>query len=135
LLDTLTSTPLTPVVVVHINHPHEIDDDVSRALRLLVDAGIVVLNQAVLLRGVNDSADRLEELCLRLVQLRVLPYYLHQLDRVQGSGHFEVPREVGQQIATELLARLPGYAVPRYVVEVPGAASKIPVSLQVEFPM
>ncbi|MBM4002611.1 MAG: EF-P beta-lysylation protein EpmB [Planctomycetes bacterium] len=134
LLATLTNTRLTPFVVVHINHPREIDDDVSRALRLLVDAGIVVLNQAVLLRGVNDAVDPLEELCLRLVQLRVLPYYLHQLDRVQGSAHFEVPRETGQRIVAELLARLPGYAVPRYVVELPGAVSKIPLPLQVEFP-
>ena len=78
-------------MVVHVNHPAEIDDDVAEAFGRLVDAGIPVLNQSVLLRGVNDRADVLAELCRRLVDLRVMPYYLHQLDPVAGAAHFEVP--------------------------------------------
>jgi L-lysine 2,3-aminomutase len=88
------------------------------------DAGIVLLNQAVLLRGVNDSVEAQVALCERLVDLRVMPYYLHQLDRVAGAAHFEVPVETGRQIVAQLRERLPGYAIPRYVAEIPGAQSK-----------
>ena len=91
----LTGTRLTPIMVVHANHPAEIDGDVARALGRLVEAGIPTLNQAVLLRGVNDDVEVLAELCERLVDLRVMPYYLHQLDRVAGAAHFEVPQEQG----------------------------------------
>jgi EF-P beta-lysylation protein EpmB len=124
LLDWLTGTRLTPVMVVHANHPAEIDRAVAAALARLADAGVVVLNQAVLLRGVNDDADVLAELCERLVDLRVLPYYLHQLDRVTGTAHFEVAESRGREIIRQLRARLPGYAVPRYVRETAGAPSK-----------
>jgi KamA family protein len=125
LLSWLTGTRLTPIVVVHINHAQEIDAAVAKALGTLVDAGIPLLNQAVLLRGVNDSAEALAELCERLVDLRVMPYYLHQLDRVAGAAHFEVPVKRGCEIMHQLHARLPGYAVPRYVQEQPGAAGKV----------
>jgi L-lysine 2,3-aminomutase len=74
---------------------------------------------------VNDSAESQAALCERLVDLRVMPYYLHQLDRVAGAAHFEVPIATGLEIIEILKARLPGYAVPRYVYEVPGAESKI----------
>jgi L-lysine 2,3-aminomutase len=84
----------------------------------------VLLNQAVLLAGVNDSAEAQAALCERLVDLRVLPYYLHQLDRVAGAAHFEVPIDTGRRIINQLRERLPGYAVPRYVAEIPGEASK-----------
>jgi L-lysine 2,3-aminomutase len=84
----------------------------------------MLLNQAVLLRGVNDSVAAQESLSERLVALGVVPYYLHQLDRVAGAAHFEVPIEQGRQIIAELRTRLPGYMVPRYVQEVPGEASK-----------
>jgi EF-P beta-lysylation protein EpmB len=124
LLAWLRGTRLTPIMVVHANHPAEISDDVAAALGRLVDAGIPVLNQAVLLRGVNDDADALAELCRRLVDLRVMPYYLHQLDRVAGAAHFEVPEATGRRLVAELRRRLPGYAVPRYVRETPGEASK-----------
>lgn len=127
LLAWLTGTRLTPIMVVHANHANEIDSEVASALAKLIDAGIPVLNQAVLLAGVNDSADALAELCQRLVDLRVMPYYLHQLDRVAGAAHFEVPIERGREIMKELHARLPGYAVPRYVQEQPGAAGKVPL--------
>ena len=116
---------LTPVVVVHANHPAEVVDDCSDALRRLVESGLTVLNQSVLLAGVNDDADTLAELCTRLANLGVVPYYLHQLDRVAGVMHFEVPESHGRRLIAELERRLPGYAVPRYVREVPGAAGKV----------
>jgi EF-P beta-lysylation protein EpmB len=124
LLAWLSGTRLAPVMVVHANHPAEIDRHVAAALRRLVGAGMPVLNQAVLLRGVNDRADALAELCERLIELGVMPYYLHQLDRVAGAAHFEVPEETGLALMAELRRRLPGYAVPRYVREQPGELHK-----------
>lgn len=112
------------IVVVHVNHPAEIDRPVAEALGQLVDAGISVLNQSVLLRGINDQAGVLAELSERLVDLRVMPYYLHQLDPVAGAAHFEVPIADGIALIEKLRARLPGYAVPRYVRETPGGTSK-----------
>ncbi|HEX7446606.1 MAG TPA: EF-P beta-lysylation protein EpmB, partial [Pirellulales bacterium] len=82
---------------------------------------------AVLLAGVNDDADTLTELCRRLVDLRVMPYYLHQLDRVRGAAHFEVAERIGLELIAELRRRLPGYAVPRYVREVAGEEHKLVV--------
>jgi EF-P beta-lysylation protein EpmB len=128
LLAWLTGSRLAPIMVVHANHPAEIDSDVSQALGRLVDAGIPTLNQAVLLRGVNDDIEALAALCERLVDLRVMPYYLHQLDRVAGAAHFEVPEEVGWKLIEQLRARLPGYAVPQYVREMAGARSKTPLA-------
>jgi L-lysine 2,3-aminomutase len=125
LLGWLTGTRLTPVVVVHANHPAEIDHAVAAALGRLVDSGVPVLNQAVLLRGVNDCVDILAGLCERLVNLRVIPYYLHQLDRVAGAAHFEVPVARGLDLMAALKSRLPGYAVPRYVQEIPGRSHKV----------
>ncbi len=127
LIAWLKGTRLTAWMVVHANHAQELDDDVAAALSRLVDAGIPVLNQSVLLAGVNDSVEVLEELCRRLVELRVMPYYLHQLDRVAGAAHFEVPTAKGVALIEALSARLPGYALPRYVREAPGAASKLPL--------
>jgi EF-P beta-lysylation protein EpmB len=124
LIDMLQTCRLTPIVVIHANHANELDSHVAAAIGRLSDAGIVLLNQAVLLAGVNDSVDAQAELCERLVDLRVIPYYLHQLDRVAGAAHFEVPVAEGRRIIRELRDRLPGYAVPRYAAEVPGAGSK-----------
>ena len=124
LLDWLTGTRLTTVVVIHANHPQEIDADVLVAIRRMIDRGVPVLNQSVLLRGVNDSAEVLATLCRRLANVGVLPYYLHQLDKVEGASHFEVPIRRGLELVEHLRQVLPGYAVPRYVHEVPGAASK-----------
>jgi L-lysine 2,3-aminomutase len=121
----LRATRLTPIIVIHANHANELDDSVGAALARLVDAGIVLLNQSVLLRGVNDGDDDLAELCERLVDLRVMPYYLHQLDRVSGAAHFEVSEARGRQLVADLRKRLPGYAVPRYVRETAGAAHKL----------
>jgi L-lysine 2,3-aminomutase len=128
LLAALRATRLAAFVVLHVNHPAEIDDAVAAALGRLVDAGVPVLNQAVLLRGVNDDVDVLAGLCRRLVDLRVLPYYLHQLDRVAGAAHFEVHESRGLELMGQLRACLPGYALPRYVRERIGAASKEPLT-------
>jgi len=124
LLGLLCDTRLTPIVVVHANHPRELDDKVAQALARLIDAGIPTLNQSVLLRGVNDDAATLVNLSKRLVNLRVMPYYLHQLDRVVGAKHFEVPVALGRELVREMRSQLPGYAVPTYVQEVAGEPNK-----------
>jgi L-lysine 2,3-aminomutase len=124
LVNMLRESQLTPVVVVHANHANELDEHVARAIAKFADVGMVLLNQAVLLAGVNDSVEAQSALSERLIELRVLPYYLHQLDRVAGAAHFEVPVPRGLEIIEELRALLPGYAVPRYVQERPGEVSK-----------
>ncbi len=124
LLTWLKSTRLTPIVVVHVNHPQEIDSNVADALGRLVDAGIPVLNQAVLLAGVNDDADVLTTLSERLIDLRVMPYYLHLLDRVAATAHFEVGEAKARHLVHQLSERLPGYAVPRLARETAGEVSK-----------
>jgi L-lysine 2,3-aminomutase len=124
LISLLANTRLTSVVVIHTNHANELDSSVAEALERLSAAAIPLLNQAVLLRCVNDTVDAQAALCERLIDLRVMPYYLHQFDRVAGAAHFEVTTNLGRQIIKQLRARLPGYAVPRYVQEVPGALSK-----------
>ncbi len=127
LLQLLTATRLTTVMVVHANHPQEIQLDCADALSRLVRGGIPTLNQAVLLQGINDDEEVLAELCERLIDLGVLPYYLHQLDRVAGAAHFEVPVERGRELVAALRRRLPGYAVPQYVAEIAGEAHKTPL--------
>ena len=126
LVQRLKTSRLATWMVIHCNHPQEIDAAVDAAIALMVDHGIPVLNQAVLLAGVNDDASVLATLCRELVNRRVQPYYLHQLDRVAGAAHFEVPVERGRAIIELLRAELPGYAVPTYVTEVEGAESKVP---------
>ncbi len=125
LVSMLHGSRLMPIVVLHANHANELDRHVAAAVARLAEAGVMLLNQAVLLAGVNDSVEAQAALCERLIDLRVMPYYLHQLDRVAGAAHFEVPIATGRRIIEELRARLPGYAVPRYVQEVAGALSKI----------
>jgi EF-P beta-lysylation protein EpmB len=112
-------------VVVHSNHPAELDDSVAAALARLAAARSILLNQAVLLAGVNDSIEVLRELSERLVDLGVVPYYLHLLDRVSGAAHFEVPEPAAMALHAALRAALPGYAVPRLVREVPGERAKV----------
>jgi len=124
LLRWLRAVRLAPIVVVHVNHPAEIDAPVAAALTRLVEGGIPVLSQGVLLREINDRVEVLAELYERLINLRVLPYYLHHMDPVAGAAHFEVPVETGLRLIAQLRARLPGYAVPRYVREIPGGTSK-----------
>ncbi len=110
--------------VIHCNHAKELDEEVLHHLSLLRSKGINLLNQSVLLRGVNDDVETLQTLCERLIENNILPYYLHQLDRVQGAAHFEVPEEKGRQLMQSLRILLPGYAVPKYVREIPGKPYK-----------
>jgi L-lysine 2,3-aminomutase len=112
-------------MVLHANHARELDAEVACAVGRLRRAGVLLLNQAVLLAGVNDSAEAQCQLSLRLIDIGVTPYYLHQLDRVRGAAHFEVPIDHGRKIMAEMRRRLPGYAVPQYVHEQPGAAHKM----------
>jgi KamA family protein len=125
LIEMLRDHRLTPIMVLHANHANELDAQVAAAFAKMADAGIMLLNQAVLLAGVNDSLEAQLRLCERLVDLRVSPYYLHQLDPVAGATHFEVPVSIGRQIIQDMRTRLPGYAVPRYVQEVPGEMNKV----------
>ena len=128
LLRLLESTRLRKVVVVHSNHPQELDASVAAAMSALKPHVAALLNQAVLLAGVNDDASILAALSERLFECGVLPYYLHALDPVAGAAHFEVAARRGIELVDELRARLPGYLVPRFVREVPGELSKTPVA-------
>lgn len=128
LLAWLGATRLRTVVVIHANHPGEIDADVAAAIQRLRAIGATVLNQAVLLAGVNDSADALTGLSTRLFEAGVLPYYLHLPDRVDGTAHFAVGTRRARALMAAVRARLPGYLVPRLVREVPGLSSKQPIA-------
>ena len=127
LLSILTNTQLQVIFVIHCNHPKELDDAVISALKQLQRLAIPVLCQSVLLRGVNDDLDTLFDLYENIINAGILPYYLHQLDKVQGGMHFEVPIEKGKFLMQQLSARLPGYAVPRYVQEIPHQRAKLPI--------
>lgn len=124
LVDRLRCSRLTAWMVVHCNHAQEIDAEVAESFASLVDGGIPTLNQSVLLAGVNDDVDTLLHLSETLINHRVMPYYLHQLDRAAGVAHFEVPLSRGIDLIEQLRKRLPGYAVPTYVTDQPGRASK-----------
>lgn len=126
-LNMMTTGRLAMYVVVHVNHANEIDNAVEIALAGMQSSGWVVLCQSVLLKGVNDNVEAMAKLCELLVGMRVLPYYLHRLDRVAGSAHFEVDDAVGKEIIAGLAARLPGYAVPKFVAEIPGEPGKTPL--------
>lgn len=128
LLELLGRTRLGTVVVIHANHAAEIDAAVAAALADLAARGAMLLNQSVLLAGVNDSVDALSALSERLAEAGVLPYYLHLLDRVRGAAHFEVPEPAAVALVDGLRRRLPGYLVPRLVREQAGAGSKTPVA-------
>ena len=123
----LQGLPWIPVIVLHANHANEIDAEVIAACSALRAAGATLLNQSVLLAGVNDSAAALASLSHSLWSAGVLPYYLHLLDRVRGASHFEVDESRARELHMQLLSALPGYLVPRLVREQPGAASKTPI--------
>jgi EF-P beta-lysylation protein EpmB len=127
LCDALAATRLARVIVIHANHPTELDETVAAAVRRLARLPAIVLNQSVLLAGVNDSVSVLKRLSERLVEMGVVPYYLHLLDRVHGAAHFEVPEAEATGLHRQLTSSLPGYAVPRLVREVPGEAAKTSV--------
>ncbi len=127
LLRWLRGLPWPVVCVIHANHAHEFNAEVDAALAALRSIGVVLLNQAVLLRGVNDSVEALAALCERGFAAGVVPYYLHQLDRVQGAAHFEVPDDRALALHAALAAQLPGYLVPRLVCEIAGQPGKTPL--------
>lgn len=126
----LAAAPRPLAVVLHCNHPRELDASVLAACARLRATGATLLNQAVLLRGVNDDAGVLATLAESLYAAGVLPYYLHQLDPVRGAAHFAVDDETARALQAEQLARLPGYLVARLVREEPGEASKVPLALR-----
>jgi EF-P beta-lysylation protein EpmB len=124
LLMLLAKTSLQTIVVVHANHAREIDSTVAGALQALKRNVDQLLNQSVLLRGVNDRADTLVALSERLFECGALPYYLHMLDPVAGAAHFDVEESIAIELIHEIRAKLPGYLVPRLVREIPGQPSK-----------
>ncbi len=125
----LTGTRLLTSMVVHVNHANELDGEVAAALAALRRHGVTLLNQTVLLKGINDRPEVLGALSERLYECGVLPYYLHVLDRVDGAAHFDVDEQRAVALTRDLLARLPGYLVPKLVREVAGETSKSPVPL------
>ncbi len=124
LLGWLSASRLATVMVVHVNHAAEIDSQVRAAMSALRDTGTTLLNQSVLLRGVNDDENTLVELSEALFEAGILPYYLHLLDPVAGAAHFDVPETRALALHSAIQGRLPGYLVPRLVREIPGRPSK-----------
>ena len=114
--------PLT--FVLHVNHPNEVNAALAEKMALLKEAGAVLLNQSVLLRGVNDNAEVLAQLSRKLFAAGILPYYLHRFDPVIGAHHFDVTEETGHKLINTITNQLPGYLVPKFVQEVPGTLSK-----------
>lgn len=127
LIRMLEETHLGTSLVLHCNHPREVSTALANALTGLRRAGVTLLNQAVLLKGVNDSVDTLQQLSEQLFEAGILPYYLHALDRVRGAAHFDVPDARARALHGQLRRRLPGYLVPRLVREIAGEDSKTPL--------
>lgn len=123
-IDILKSSPIQTIFILHVNHPNEFDEDIFASIRKLQKAQIPVLTQSVLLKDINDNVSTLRSLFLKLIQNGIIPYYLHELDKVNNAENFFVPREKAMKLMNELKNSLPGYAVPRYVVEEPGKKSK-----------
>ncbi|MCF2862025.1 EF-P beta-lysylation protein EpmB [Pseudoalteromonas sp. Cnat2-41] len=132
LCQRFAQSPLQIVFVHHINHANEVDEVFSHACKKLTQAGVTQLNQAVLLKEVNANAAAQIALSERLFAAGILPYYLHQLDKVQGAAHFEVSDDEARTIMTEVLSELPGFLVPKLVREVGGERSKTPIDLHLE---
>ncbi len=124
LLSWISGSSLRVVMVIHANHANEIDAETAESLLQLRNAGCELLNQAVLLRGVNDNADSLVALSERLSEVQVVPYYLHLLDKVKGASHFDIAEQQGIELIAAMRRELPGYLVPRLVREQQGEASK-----------
>ena len=129
LVSILKDTRLNVVTVLHCNHANEIDDHFKKSTMEYRQAGLPLLNQSVLLRGVNNSTLELTNLSKKLFHAGILPYYLHLLDRVSGTAHFNVKEEYAIKLMTEIKDILPGYLVPKLVREVAGKGSKQIISL------
>ena len=127
LIDSLSKSRLQVIMVLHINHAREFGEDNQLALSQLNDNRITLLNQSVLLKGVNNCLQTLTELSEALIKNHIHPYYLHLLDRVQGSAHFEVSETEAIELYKQLRASLPGYMLPRLVREIPGKTAKSPI--------
>ena len=112
------------IVVTHINHPNEIDDNVADAIKQLKQNRVTVLNQSVLLKKINDNADILAELSNKLFDIGILPYYIHLLDKVQGAAHFLVEDKQAKKIMKQLAEKVSGYLVPKLAREIGGEKSK-----------
>jgi EF-P beta-lysylation protein EpmB len=134
LIGWLQALPWPVVIVLHINHAQEINASVHEACVRLRATGAVLLNQSVLLQGVNATLPALEALSRALFEAGILPYYLHELDRVRGAAHFDLPESMAVGLLRELAGRLPGYLVPRLVREIPGAKAKQPVHVPLDAP-
>lgn len=117
------------IFIIHANHPKELDNDIFQALKQIQKLGIPVLSQTVLLHQINDDIEILTDLFTILSNHGILPYYLHQLDRVKGTQHFEVCMEKGLELIKQLSAKLPGYCVPKYVKEIPNQPNKTSINL------
>ena len=128
----LENTRLKVVLVTHINHANEINDELRNAMTTLRQANVILLNQGVLLRGVNDSVDALKNLSNALFEAGILPYYLHVLDRVKGAAHFLVSDDEARSLMAGLIQEVSGYLVPKLTREVGGKASKTPLDLHLE---
>ena len=124
LLAVFAMTNLEKIMVIHVNHPNEIADDVASALNQLTQAGFSLFNQTTLLKGVNDNAMTLKQLSETLFGQKVIPYYLHALDKVKGAGHFAVSDKAAIGLHKELKAQTSGYLVPKLVREIPHQNSK-----------
>ncbi len=122
------AAPVPVWIVVHANHAAELGAEARGALARLAGAGIPLLSQSVLLRGVNDSADALESLFRALMRCRVKPYYLHHCDLAKGAGHFRTPLAKGRALMAELRLRLTGVGLPTYVLDIPGGFGKVPIT-------
>lgn len=128
LIDLLKNTRLQCVMVMHVNHANEIDDSVIAVCQRLRAAGVMLLNQSVLLKAINDDVDTLVQLSHKLFAAGILPYYLHLCDKTQGTAHYDVNEAQANLLMTAIRARLPGYLVPQCVRETPGAANKVPLA-------
>lgn len=117
------------IIVLHANHPNEINVAVRKSLQQLYQAGILLLNQTVLLKKINDNVNTLAALSEALFMANVQPYYLHLLDKVKGAAHFDIPKPVAKIIYKDLCSQLPGYLVPKLVFEEPGKTAKTLLSL------
>ncbi|MEN8214382.1 MAG: EF-P beta-lysylation protein EpmB [Pseudomonadota bacterium] len=129
LVEMLAHFPLPVSMVLHVNHPNELDKSVDTALQQLRQSNTQLLNQAVLLKGINDSTAVLMRLCEKGFDSGILPYYVHQLDRVDGGAHFRVATQRARELQEQLRRELPGYLVPRFVTEIAGECSKTPLKL------
>lgn len=127
-IDAVTAPSLKTIMVVHCNHPNEINQEVRLAISALKQAGIVMLNQTVLLKGINDQVDVLVALSESLFDVGIQPYYLHVLDKVQGTAHFDLERDHACKLHWGMAQRLSGYLVPKLVCEQPGAPAKISIN-------